>query len=69
MGKAKKADVVQLREDELVLATCSNCHNRIWNIIIDQPGKKFYKITGFKCANPDCGQVIAVDIPIKFEEK
>ena len=64
----KKAKVVELKPDEdMILATCMNCHGTHWYIHIDAPGKSFSKIEKFQCSNPDCGAFIPANITIKYE--
>ena len=62
-----ESNVVKLRnDDEVIVATCMNCHNRAWVLHIDKPGKDFSMITKLQCANPDCGMFINVDLKLTF---
>ena len=59
--------VIKLKpENDMILATCLNCHGKQWLIHIDAPGEKFSKITKFQCANPDCGAFIDANIEVKY---
>jgi hypothetical protein len=64
-----KAKVVELKDprNDMLIATCMNCHGTSWYIHIDAPGKDFKNITKLQCANPDCGMFINANIPVTFE--
>lgn len=67
-NKMQKNKIVKLHPDQdMILATCVNCHGTAWYIHIDAPGKEFSRITKLQCANPDCGAFINANIDVKYE--